>query len=167
VCKQAEKAVQGFYVRGGNVDQNLILLDEAIVYNPSHLFGFFSVFNSDAIKDVELYKGGIPAQFGGRLSSVLDVRMKDGNSKRFSASGGLGVISSRATVEGPLVKDKGSFIISARRTYGDLFLKLSPDEEVNKSRLYFYDFNAKLNYTINDNNRIFVSGYFGRDVLGV
>lgn len=156
----------GFYVRGGNVDQNLILLDEAIVYNPSHLFGFFSVFNSDAIKDVELYKGGIPAQYGGRLSSVLDVRMKDGNSKRFSASGGLGVISSRATVEGPLVKDKGSFIISARRTYGDLFLKLSPDEEVNKSRLYFYDFNAKLNYTINDNNRIFVSGYFGRDVLG-
>jgi len=156
----------GFYVRGGNVDQNLILLDEAIVYNPSHLFGFFSVFNADAIKDAELYKGAIPAQFGGRLSSVLDVKMKDGNSKHFSASGGIGTISSRITLEGPIVKEKSSFIISARRTYADMFLKLSPDKEVQKSKLYFYDLNAKVNYTINDNNRIFISGYFGRDILG-
>jgi hypothetical protein len=155
----------GFYVRGGNVDQNLILLDEAIVYNPSHLFGFFSVFNSDAIKDAELYKGGIPAQYGGRLSSVLDVKMKDGNSKKFSGSGGIGSISSRLTLEGPIVKDKSSFIISARRTYADLFLKLSADENTRKSVLYFYDLNAKLNYTINSNNRIFLSGYFGRDIL--
>jgi hypothetical protein len=156
----------GFYVRGGNVDQNLILLDEAIVYNPSHLFGFFSVFNADAIKDAELYKGAIPAQFGGRLSSVLDVKMKDGNSKHFSASGGIGTISSRLTLEGPLIKEKSSFIISARRTYADMFLKLSPDKEVQKSKLYFYDLNAKVNYTINDNNRVFISGYFGRDILG-
>lgn len=156
----------GFYVRGGNVDQNLILLDEAVVYNPSHLFGFFSVFNADAIKDAELYKGGIPAQYGGRLSSVLDVKMKDGNSKKFGVSGGVGLISSRLTLEGPIIKDKSSFIISARRTYADVFLRLSPDDEINKSVLYFYDLNAKANFTINENNRVFLSGYFGRDRLG-
>src|SRR5580693_4365901 len=117
----------GFYVRGGTTDQNLILLDEATVYNPSHLLGFFSTFNSDAIKDVTLYKGAIPAEYGGRLASVLDVRMNDGNSKEYQVSGGLGLISSRLNVEGPIEKDNGSFIISARRTYADVFLKLSKD----------------------------------------
>lgn len=155
----------GFNVRGGTTDQNLILLDEATVYNASHLFNFFSVFNSDAIKDIDVYKAGIPARYGGRLSSLLDVRMKDGNSKRFSASGGVGLISSRLTLEGPIVKEKGSFIVSGRRTYGDLFLKLSSDPSISGNRLYFYDFNLKGNYRINENNRIYLSGYYGRDVL--
>jgi hypothetical protein len=154
----------GFFVRGGSADQNLILLDEAVVYNASHLFNFFSVFNPDAIKDVKIYKGGIPAEFGGRLSSVLDLRMKDGNSKTFKASGGLGLISSRLTLEGPIVKDKSSFLISGRRTYADLFLKLSPDEAQRNNQLYFYDLNAKINYKINDKNRVYLSGYFGRDI---
>jgi len=157
----------GFFVRGGGVDQNLILLDEAVVYNASHLLGFFSVFNSDAIKDVSLYKGGMPAEYGGRGSSVMDITMKDGNSKKFGASGGLGVISSRLTLEGPIVKDKGSFVISGRRSYADLFLKLSPDADLRDSKLYFYDLNLKANYKINDKNRVYLSGYFGRDVLGV
>ena len=157
----------GFYVRGGAVDQNLILLDEAPVYNASHLLGFFSVFNSDAIKDVQLYKGGIPAEYGGRLSSVLDIRMKDGHQKKIHGAGGIGTISSRLTLEGPIQKDKSAFILSGRRTYADLFLKLSKDSSRRKSRLFFYDFNAKANYKINDNNRIFLSGYFGRDVLGI
>ena len=155
-----------FYVRGGTGDQNLILLDEAMVYNASHLFGFFSTFNSDAIKEVNLYKGGMPAQFGGRIASVLDVAMLDGNKKHFGAEGGIGLIASRLKVEGPIVKDRGSFMISGRRTYADLFLKLSKDEEINKSRLYFYDLNAKANYRINEKNTVFLSGYFGRDVLG-
>ncbi len=155
----------GFFVRGGNTDQNLILLDEAPVYNASHLFGFFSVFNSDALKDIQLYKEGIPAEFGGRLSSVVDVFMNDGNSKKYSISGGLGIISSRLTLEGPVVKDKGSFIVSGRRTYADLFLRLSKKEFKNNT-LYFYDFNAKANYKIGKNDRIFLSGYFGRDKLG-
>jgi hypothetical protein len=155
----------GFYVRGGNVDQNLILLDAAPVYNASHAAGFFSVFNGDAIKDVKLYKGGIPSEFGGRLSSVLDIRMNEGSTKRYSAKGGIGLLSSRLTVEGPIVKDKSSFIISGRRTYFDLFLGLSRDTLVQKSGLYFYDLNTKINYKINDNNRIFLSGYFGRDVV--
>jgi len=155
----------GFFVRGGNTDQNLILLDEAPVYNASHLFGFFSVFNSDALKDIQLYKEGIPAEFGGRLSSVVDVYMNDGNSKKYSISGGLGIISSRLTLEGPVVKDKGSFIVSGRRTYADLFLRLSKKEFKNNT-LYFYDFNAKANYKIGKNDRIFLSGYFGRDKLG-
>lgn len=159
-------ASTGFFVRGGAQDQNLILLDEAIVYNASHLFNFFSVFNPDAVKDLKLYKGGIPARFGGRLSSVLDIRMKDGNSKRFGASGGIGLISSRLTIEGPLKKDRSSFLITGRRTYADLFLRLSNDETVNQNTLYFYDLNTKINYAINDNNRIFLSGYFGRDVTG-
>jgi len=155
----------GFFVRGGNTDQNLILLDEAPVYNASHLFGFFSVFNSDALKDMKLYKEGIPAEYGGRLSSVVDVYMNDGNSKKYTISGGLGLISSRLTVEGPIVKDKGSFIVSGRRTYADLFLKLTK-KEYKDNKLYFYDFNAKANYQIGKKDRVFLSGYFGRDKLG-
>ena len=125
--KSAGEGNSGFFVRGGGADQNLILLDEAPVYNASHLLGFFSTFNSDAIKDVTLYKGGMPAQYGGRLSSVVDIKMKDGNNKDYNVSGGIGLISSRLTVEGPIVKEKGSFIVSGRRTYADAFLKLSPD----------------------------------------
>lgn len=155
----------GFSVRGGSPDQNLILLDEATVYNPSHFLGFFSVFNNDAIKDVKLYKGDLPAQYGGRLASVLDVRMKDGNQKRFSGTGGIGLISSRLTLEGPIIKDRTSFLVSGRRTYADLFLLLSKDENLRESQLFFYDFNAKVNHTIDENNRIFLSGYFGRDVF--
>lgn len=155
-----------FYVRGGTGDQNLILLDEAMVYNASHLFGFFSTFNSDAIKEVNLYKGGMPAQYGGRIASVLDITMLDGNKKSFGAEGGVGLIASRLKVDGPIVKDRGSFMISGRRTYADLFLKLSNDEDVNNSRLYFYDLNAKANYRFDEKNTVFLSGYFGRDVLG-
>jgi hypothetical protein len=157
----------GFYVRGGSVDQNLILLDEATVYNPSHLLGFFSTFNSDAIKDVTLYKGSIPAEYGGRLASVLDVKMDDGNSKEYHASGGIGLISSRLNVEGPIEKDNGSFIVSARRTYADLFLKISKDTNTNRSRLYFYDINAKANYKLGKKDHIYLSGYFGKDNLGL
>ncbi len=153
----------GFSVRGGAPDQNLILLDEAVVYNPSHLMGFFSVFNNDAIKDVKLYKGDIPAAYGGRLSSLLDIRMKDGNLKKYKATGGIGIISSRLTLEGPIKKDKASFIVSGRRTYADIFLMFSSDEELKKSKMYFYDLNAKINYSINENNRIYVSSYFGQD----
>ena len=153
----------GFSVRGGSHDQNLIILDEATVYNASHLIGFFSVFNNDAIKDVKLYKGDISANFGGRLSSVLDVRTKDGNNRRFAATGGIGTISSRLTLEGPLVSDKMSYLISGRRTYADVFLALSNDADLRKSTLYFYDTNAKVNYRINDNNRIFIAAYLGRD----
>jgi hypothetical protein len=157
----------GFYVRGGNIDQNLILLDEATVYNPSHLLGFFSTFNSDALKDVTLYKGAIPAEYGGRLASVLDVKMNDGNSKEYQASGGIGLISSRLNIEGPIEKDNGSFIVSARRTYADLFLKLSKDTNTNRSSLYFYDINAKANYKLGDKDHIYLSGYFGKDNLGL
>jgi hypothetical protein len=155
----------GFSVRGGSLDQNLIQLDEATVYNASHLMGFFSVFNNDAIKDVKLYKGDIPASSGGRLSSLLDVRMKDGNTKRFSGTGGIGTISSRLTLEGPIVKDKSSFIVSGRRTYADLFLKLNSDPAIRDNTLYFYDFNAKVNYEMNENNRVFISAYYGKDVF--
>jgi hypothetical protein len=155
-----------FFVRGGGGDQNLILLDEAIVYNASHLLGFFSTFNSDAVKDVQLYKGGIPSQYGGRISSVLDIAMVDGNQKEFSAEGGIGLIASRLKVSAPLSDGRGSFMISGRRTYADLFLKLSSDQDVKQSKLYFYDLNAKLNYRIDDRNKIFVSGYFGKDDLG-
>jgi CarboxypepD_reg-like domain/TonB-dependent Receptor Plug Domain len=163
--KSAGDGNSGFYVRGGAADQNLILLDEATVYNASHLLGFFSTFNSDAIKDVTVYKGGMPAEYGGRLSSVVDVKMNDGNNQHYGVSGGIGLISSHVNVEGPIVKDEGSFTVSARRTYADLFLKLSKDSTVNRNKLYFYDLNAKANYKINDNNRIYLSGYFGRDVL--
>ncbi|MCK4747207.1 MAG: TonB-dependent receptor, partial [Bacteroidales bacterium] len=155
----------GFSVRGGGRDQNLILLDEATVYNASHLIGFFSVFNNDAIKDVKLYKGDIPASAGGRLASLLDVRMKEGNRKQFSASGGIGTIASRLTLEGPIVSDKVSFLLSARRTYADLFLKLSSDDAISQNRLYFIDLNGKVNYTINDRNRIYFSSYYGKDVF--
>lgn len=155
-----------FFVRGGMGDQNLILLDGATVYNASHLFGFFSTFNSDAIKDVELYKGGMPAQYGGRLASVLDISMLEGNTKKYGAEGGIGLIASRLKLEGPIVKDKGSFIVSGRRTYADLFLKLSSNPDVNQSRLYFYDLNLKANYRLNDRNSLYLSGYFGEDILG-
>ncbi|HFA50001.1 MAG TPA: TonB-dependent receptor [Bacteroidetes bacterium] len=156
----------GFFVRGGASDQNLILLDEAPVYNASHLLGFFSVFNADAIKDVQLYKGGIPSSYGGRLSSVLDIRMKDGNKKKFSGSGGIGTISSRLTLEAPIVKDKSSFMVSGRRTYADVFIPLFVKDSVNKkNKLYFYDLNLKANYILSDKDRLFLSGYFGRDVM--
>ncbi|ALO14090.1 Outer membrane protein [Salinivirga cyanobacteriivorans] len=164
--KTAGEGGSGFYVRGGGLDQNLVLLDETPVYNPSHLMGFFSVFNGDAIKGATLYKGGMAPEYGGRTSSVLDIRMKDGNAKNLSVSGGIGTIASRLTIEGPMVKDKGSFMVSGRRTYADLFLKLSKDESLNKSILYFYDLNLKANYRISDKDRIFLSGYFGRDEFG-
>jgi hypothetical protein len=159
------EGTNGFSVRGGAPDQNLILLDDATVYNASHLLGVFSVFNNDAIKDVKLFKGDIPANYGGRLSSVLDIRMNEGNSKDFEITGGVGIIASRLTVEGPILKDKMSFIVSGRRTYADLFLPLSSNKDLQNNKLYFYDFNAKLNYRLNDNNTLFVSGYFGRDVF--
>ena len=165
--KSSGEGNTGFYVRGGAADQNLILLDEATVYNASHLLGFFSTFNSDAIKDVSIYKGGMPAEYGGRLSSVLDVKMLEGNNKDFTVQGGLGLISSRLKVEGPIVKDKGSFMISARRTYIDVFLNASSDSTVKGSSLYFYDLNAKANYHFDDKNAIYLSGYFGKDVLGL
>ena len=164
--KPAGDGNSGFYVRGGAADQNLILLDEAVVYNPTHLLGFFSTFNSDAIKNVSVYKGDMPAQYGGRLSSVLDIKMNDGNNKDYGVNGGIGLISSRLTVEGPIQQDKSSFLVSGRRTYADLFLKLSPDSNINRSRLYFYDLNAKANYIFGDRDRLYLSGYFGRDVLG-
>jgi hypothetical protein len=156
----------GLYVRGGGPDQNLILLDDAPVYNASHLLGFFSVFNSDALQGLKLYKGGIPSGYGGRLSSVLDVKLREGNPKEFLASGGLGLISSRLTFEGPLVKDKSSFIVSARRTYADFFRNLSNDERLKNSILYFYDFNFKANYILSEKDRLYISGYHGRDVFG-
>jgi hypothetical protein len=165
--KSAGEGNSGFYVRGGSADQNLIILDEAPVYSSAHLLGFFSVFNSDAVKDMEFYKGNAPANYGGRLSSVLDIQMKEGNSKKLAASGGIGLIASRLTLEAPIVKDKGSFIISGRRTYADIFLPLWKDPAAKSTKLYFYDFNLKANYRINDKNRIFLSGYFGRDVFKI
>ena len=157
----------GFNVRGGSMGQNLILLDEAPVYSSSHLMGFFSVFNSDAIKDVTVYKGGIPANYGGRAASVLDITMNNGNSKSFSSSGGIGLVSTRLTFEVPILKEKISFIVSGRRTYGDLVARLLFPENLVRDdmKFYFYDFNAKLNYSINHNNRIFLSGYFGKDLF--
>ncbi|WP_298900563.1 TonB-dependent receptor [uncultured Psychroserpens sp.] len=155
----AGEGASGFNVRGGAEDQNLVLLDEAIIYNASHLFGFFSVFNADAIKDIKLYKGGIPARFGGRASSVLDIRQKDGNSKNFKLSGGIGAISSRLTVEGPTFKDKGSFLLAGRASYANLFLALAN----NNNRAGFYDLNLKTNYQVNDKNKLYLSGYLGND----
>ncbi len=159
----AGEGQSGFNVRGGGADQNLILLDEATIYNSSHLFGFFSVFNPDAIKDLKLYKGGIPARYGGRASSVLDIYQKDGNSKKFSVNGGIGLISSRLLAEGPIVKDKGSFLVGGRGSYAHLFLKLAD----NDNKAYFYDLNTKLNYKVNKNNNLYLSGYFGRDVFEI
>ncbi len=161
------EGANGFNVRGGAADQNLILLDEGPVYNSSHLFGFFSVFNADAVKDVKLYKGGIPANYGGRLSSVVDVRQKEGNSKRFAFNGGLGLLSSRLLVEGPIVKEKVSYMVAARRSYLDLFLQLSDDPDINQNILYFYDLNSKINWRLGEKDRLFLSGYFGRDVFGI
>jgi hypothetical protein len=164
----AGEGASGFNVRGGNVDQNLILLDEAPVYNSSHLFGFFSVFNPDAVKDVKLIKGGIPAQYGGRVSSILDIRMKEGNSKKLAVNGGIGTIFSRLSIEAPIIKDKMSFIIAGRRSYIDALVKpfVKSTNPLKNTSFYFYDLTAKLNYKINDRNTLFASGYFGRDVFG-
>ena len=159
----AGEGSSGFNVRGGAVDQNLILLDEATIYNSSHLFGLFSVFNPDAIKDLKLYKGGIPAEYGGRVSSVLDIYQRDGNSKEFKMQGGIGAISSRLLAEGPIVKDKGSFLIGGRSSYAHLFLKLTD----NNNSAYFYDLNTKLNYKLDKSNKLLLSGYFGRDVFNI
>ena len=159
----AGEGASGFNVRGGAADQNLILLDEAIVFNSSHLFGFFSVFNPDVIKDVKLYKGGIPARFGGRLSSVLDIYQKEGNSKEFNVTGGIGLVSSRLLVEGPIEKEKSSFVVAGRASYAHLFLPLFD----NDNKAYFYDLNGKFNYRIDEQNNIFLSTYFGKDVFGV
>ncbi len=165
--QSAGEGSAGFYVRGGGPDQNLILLDGATVYNASHLFGFFSVFNSDAIKDVKLIKGGMPADYGGRLSSVLDITMKEGNMKEFKTQGGISLIASRLTIEGPLKKDTSSFILSGRRTYVDVLIKpfVADTSPFAGSGYYFYDLNAKVNYRLSDKDRIFLSGYFGRDVF--
>ncbi len=163
--KTAGEGNSGFFVRGGSSDENLVLLNEAPVYNTSHLLGFFSVFNSDAVKDLKLYKGTAPAQYGGRTSSVLDIKMKNGNSKRFAANGGIGIISSRLTLESPLIKDKLSFIISGRRTYADMFLIFAKEESQRNTKLYFYDLNGQINWKINKKNRIFISGYAGRDMF--
>ena len=164
--KSAGEGNSGFYVRGGGSDQNLILLDEAVVYNPSHLLGFFSTFNSDAIKDLTVYKGGMPSDYGGRLSSVIDIKMNDGNNQKYGVSGGVGLIASRLNIEGPIVKDKGSFTVSARRTYADMFLKLSKDTTLNQNSLYFYDLNAKANYKLSSKDRLYLSAYTGRDNFG-
>jgi len=163
--KFAAEGSSGISVRGGSPDQNLILLDEANVYNAGHLMGFFSVFNNDAVKSVELYKGDLPAKYGGRLASLIDIRMKEGNSKKFHGNGGIGLISSRLMLEGPIAKDKASFMVAGRRSYADLFLLFSKDEEVKGNSLYFYDLNGKINYRINQKNHIFLSGYYGKDVF--
>lgn len=153
----------GFSVRGGTTDQNLILLDESTIYNPAHVFGFFSVFNGDAIDDVKLYKGAIPARYGGRLSSVLDVRQREGNAKQFEGNGTVGLLSSRLSVEGPLPNQVGSYLVAGRRTYADLFLKLSSDPDLNQNVAYFYDLNAKGNLRLGSSGTLMASGYFGRD----
>ncbi len=156
----------GFNVRGGSIDQNLVLLDDAPVYNSSHLFGFFSIFNPDAVKDVKLIKGGIPAQYGGRASSILDVRMKEGNAKQLEINGGIGFIFSRLSIEAPIIKDKASFIVAARRSYADVLAKPFLTGNNANTQFNFYDLTAKVNYNINQNNTVFLSGYFGRDVFG-
>ncbi len=165
--RNAGEGNAGFYVRGGGPDQNLILLDDAVVYNTGHLFGFFSIFNGDAIKNVSLIKGGMPAQYGGRLSSVLDVTMKDGNINKFQTEGGIGLIASRFSIQGPIKKDKASFILSARRTYIDALAKpfIKKSSDFYGSGYYFYDLNAKINYRFSEKDRLFISGYFGRDVF--
>ncbi|MCR1023883.1 TonB-dependent receptor [Cellulophaga baltica] len=159
----AGEGSSGFNVRGGSADQNLILLDEATIFNSSHLFGFFSVFNPDAIKDIKLFKGGIPSRYGGRVSSVLEIFQKEGNSKEFKANGGIGIVASRLLLEGPIIKDKAAFLIGGRSSYAHLFLPLFDID----NKAYFYDLNTKLNFKLNDNNNIFLSGYFGRDVFSI
>ncbi len=165
--RNAGEGSAGIYVRGGGPDQNLIMLDDAIVYNTGHLFGFFSIFNSDAIKNVSLIKGGMPAQYGGRLSSVLDISMKEGNDKKFQVEGGIGLIASRVSIQGPIKKNKASFIISARRTYIDAITKpfVKSTSQFYGSGYYFYDLNAKVNYRFSEKDRLYISGYFGRDVF--
>jgi hypothetical protein len=163
--QSTSEGATGFSVRGGSADQNLIILDEATVYNASHLMGFFSVFNNDAVKNVTLYKGDIPAAYGGRLSSLLDVQMKDGNSKKTGFSGSIGTISSKLTIEGPVIKDRTTFLVAGRRTYADLFLPFARDENVRDNKLYFYDVNLKLSHIINEKNRLYLSGYGGRDIF--
>jgi hypothetical protein len=159
----AGEGASGFNVRGGSADQNLILLDEAIVFNSSHVFGFFSVFNPDVIKDVKLFKGGIPAKYGGRLSSVLDIYQKEGNNRAFKVTGGIGIVSSRLLLEGPIEKEKSSFLIGGRASYAHLFLPILD----NDNKAYFYDLNTKVNYRFNKNNNLFFSAYFGKDVFAV
>ncbi len=165
--RNAGEGSSGIYVRGGGPDQNLILLDDAVVYNTGHLFGFFSIFNSDAIKNVSLIKGGMPAQYGGRLSSVLDVSMKEGNNQKTQVEGGIGLIASRVSIQGPIKKNKASFIVSARRTYVDALVKpaIKKSSQFYGSGYYFYDLNAKINYRFNEKDRLYLSGYFGRDVF--
>ncbi|RYF88430.1 MAG: TonB-dependent receptor, partial [Chitinophagaceae bacterium] len=165
--RNAGEGSAGIYVRGGGPDQNLIMLDDAVVYNTGHLFGFFSIFNSDAIKNVSLIKGGMPAQYGGRLSSVLDISMKEGNNQEYQFEGGLGLIASRFSLQGPIKKDKSSFIISARRTYVDAVTKpfVKTTSQFYGSGYYFYDLNAKINYQFGSKDRLYLSGYFGRDVF--
>lgn len=162
--KAAGDGNSGLFVRGGSTDQNQIILDEANIYNAAHLFGFFSTFNSDAIKDIAVYKGGMPAQYGGRLSSVLDVRMNEGNNQQTNVSGSVGLISGKLSIEGPVQKDKSSFLITGRRTYVDFFLKM--DDKYKDNKLYFYDLNAKMNYELGKKDKLYLSGYFGKDVLG-
>ncbi|WP_223827597.1 TonB-dependent receptor [Hymenobacter armeniacus] len=166
------EGTSGLFVRGGSADQNLVLLDNALVYNPNHLFGLFSVFNSDAVQSVDLYKSGFPAQFGGRLSSVVDVKLREGDRQHYVATGGIGLISSRLTYEGPINKGKGSFIVSGRRTYFDIFTRALNKANEGKEDYspipdyYFYDMNAKANYTLGDKDQVFFTGYLGRDVFG-
>src|SRR5688572_20811325 len=165
--RNAGEGTSGLYVRGGGPDQNLIMLDDAIVYNTGHLFGFFSIFNSDAIKNVSLIKGGMPAQYGGRLSSVLDIAMKEGNNQNSQMEGGIGLIASRFSLQGPIKKDKASYILSARRTYVDAVAKpfISKSSQFYGSGYYFYDLNAKINYNLGKKDHVYLSGYFGRDVF--
>lgn len=165
--KSAGEASGGYFVRGGTSDQNAILLDGASLYNASHLMGFFSTFNSDAIKDVTLYKGAMPAQFGSRLASVLDVQMKDGDNQEYHVNGGIGLISSKIGVEGPIQKGKSSFLLSGRRTYADMIAKASGTKDAQNSTLYFYDLNLKTNYILSSKDQLFFSGYLGRDKMGV
>lgn len=165
--KSAGEGSSGVYIRGGSSDQNLILMDDVPVYNAGHLLGFFSTFNPDVVKDITVYKEGMPAQYGGRLSSILDVKTNQGNNSKFNAKGDIGLISSKLTFTGPLQKENSSFLISGRRTYIDAFLKLSPDKAVNQNALYFYDFNAKLDFQLNPNNKLVLSGYLGKDKLGL
>jgi hypothetical protein len=162
----AGEGTTGLFIRGGSADQNLIQIDGAPIFNPSHFFGFFSVFNPDALSNVELYKGHIPARYGGRLSSLIDISLKEGNTKRIQGEGGIGSISSRLTVDGPLFSDQSSFVVSGRRTYADLFLGLSPDENIRNNQLYFYDLSGKLMFRIKDRDKITVSSYYGSDYLG-
>ena len=156
----------GFNVRGGSVDQNLVLLDDAPIFNSSHLFGFFSVFNPDAVQSVKLIKGGIPSQYGGRLSSILDVKMKDGNDERFGAEGGIGLLFSRLTLDGPIKKGKGSFVLAGRRSYADVIAKPFLDESLSDAKFFFYDLTGKANYQFGEKDKIYYSGYYGKDVFG-